>query len=44
MGEFKRVTLKFVANGQNWNRSIDTIPDGQIAFGRYIRAGQQRQR
>ena len=40
MPEFQRKTQKF-GGPQNWNRSIDTIPDGQIALGINVRANQQ---
>lgn len=41
MPAFTKKTVKAIAASQNWNRSIDTIPDGQIAVGINIRTGQQ---
>lgn len=41
MGEFQKRTQKFTHKGMNWNRSVDTIPDGQICYGRNIRSYEE---
>ena len=40
MAQFTKKTVKFVSQ-LNWNRSIDTIPDGQSPFALNVRANQQ---
>src|ERR1035437_1888266 len=40
MAQFTKKTVKFVSQ-LNWNRSIDTIPDGQSALSLNIRVNQQ---
>jgi hypothetical protein len=40
MPAFQRKNVRFVNGGMNFNRSVDTIPDGQINYGRNIRSTQ----
>src|ERR1700741_1955443 len=41
MPEFKKKAQRFLHRGQNWNSPVDTIPDGQICYGRNVRVTQQ---
>ena len=41
MPEFQKKVAKFTHKGMQWNRPIDTIPDGQICYGRNVRVTRQ---
>lgn len=41
MPSFQKKTVKAINTSQNWNRSIDTIPDGQTAYSLNARTDQQ---
>jgi hypothetical protein len=43
MGQIQRKNVRMINQGMNWNRTIDTIPDGQICLGYNVRATQKEE-
>jgi len=41
MPEFQRKPSRFTHKGMQWNRTIDTIPDGQVLYAKNVRITQQ---